>query len=480
MSREDDKLSSEDLVATAREQMASETGSSSAMVEAARLRFSDLASHEDQTKVGPDQRNVGVVDSSTDRHIEGSGADTPGHRQDARSSLSSGRRRAPSPPSQPMPAPPWQRDRTTPRRARRLIAAAALGLVVFSFLSSNFDAIRDFADEQLDESATSQGLEEEGTDASSEEVDSAGEIGGPEVDSVEFAVFPLPFGANPNGIEVGFDAVWYLDNHPNNKVGKLDLATGELLEQYSSPTPGLHGAIAIGFDAVWFAPERTGDEAGEVIFKLDPSDGSITSFELPINSGPSRMTTGLGYVWYTALSHNAVGRLDPVSGQVVEYPIPTAGSLAVGITTGFGAVWFTEVSETARKVGRLDPATGNITEYPMLTQTGFQCCGVTTGFDAVWYTASDGNVIGRLDPANGKIVEYPLPSPGSRPIEIVAGSDAVWFTELSGNRIGRLDPETGTITEYPVPPRGAGPFGIAEGGPWFSASGGGSIGRLDP
>ena len=381
-----------------------------------------------------------------------------------------------------MPVPPSAGDRTTARGVRRLIAIAVLGFVVFSVLNRNFEGIRDFVEEQLEGATTSAGAREEATDAPPEAQDAA-ELGGLEVDSYEFAEFPLPPGANPNGIEAGFDAVWYLDNHPNDTVGKLDPVTGELLEQYVSPEPGLHGAIAIGFDAVWFAPEGVEtvpfEEPAEVIFKLDPSDGSITPFPLPIDSGPSRMTTGFGYVWYTAIPHNAIGRLDPVTGDVVEYPIPTADSDPVGITTGFGAVWFTEVFENARKVGRLDPATGEITEYPMLQQTGAQCCGVATGFDAVWYTASTGNAIGRLDPATGKIVEYRLPNPGSAPVEIVAGPDAMWFTEISGNRIARLNPRTGAITEYPIPWI-AGPFGIAEGSVWFSASRGGSIGRLDP
>ncbi len=468
MSREDDTQSSEDLVAAAREEMTGRAGSSSDMVEAARRQYSDLESLETQTKAVADSEVFRVDGESTDRIAEVPVADSPGYRPEP--SPSASQRRIPSPAAEPIPAPPVESDRAAPSRIRRLVPIAVVAFLILNMLNSNNDEARDFVEEQPG-----------GSNLATEEVDSAGEVGGAAVDSVEFAVLPLPFGANPNGIEVGFDAVWYLDNHPNNKVGKLDLATGEVLEEYASPTAGLHGAIAIGFDAVWFAPERANDQAAEVIFKLDPSDGSITSFPLPMDSGPSRMTTGLGYVWYTALSRNTTGRLDPVTGDVEEYEIPTPGSLAVGITTGFEAVWFTEISQAARKVGRLDPATGTITEYPMLTQTGVQCCGVTTGFDAVWYTGSTGNVIGRIDPATGETIEYHLPNPGSSPIEIVSGPNAIWFTEMSGSRIGRIDPATGTITEYAIPFGGSGPFGIAlDSSIWFSASGGGTIGRLDP
>jgi streptogramin lyase len=69
-------------------------------------------------------------------------------------------------------------------------------------------------------------------------------------DTAEFAEFPLPDGATPGGVAVGFDAVWYTDGHPNDKIGKLDMKTGELLAQYSSPTPGIHAAITTGFESV--------------------------------------------------------------------------------------------------------------------------------------------------------------------------------------------------------------------------------------
>ena len=361
MSRESGTPTSKDLVVSAREQMASEGGSSRSMLELARRRFAEVESSESQPSVGAGLGDATVASGGTTQAVEAERVEAPSYRREAPPSSSSSRRRGPAPAPQPIPAPPSAGDRGTGRGVRRLIAFAVLGLIVFNVLNRNFEGIRDFVEEQLEGSTTVAGPQEEATDG-------ATELGGLGVDSHEFAEFALPVGAIPNGIAVGFDAVWYLDNHPNNRVGKLDPATGELLTQYVSPEPGLHGAIAVGFDAVWFAPEGVEtvpfEEPAEVIFRLDPADGSITSFPLPIDSGPSRMAIGLGSVWYTAIPHNAIGRLDPVSGDVVEYPIPTADADPVGITTGFGAVWFTEVFEDVRKVGRLDPATGEITGDP--------------------------------------------------------------------------------------------------------------------
>ena len=67
---------------------------------------------------------------------------------------------------------------------------------------------------------------------------------------------------------------------------------------------------------------------------------------------------------------------------VVEFPIPTANSVPVGIAVDSEWVWFAEFS--GRNLGRLDPDTGAIEEFAVGEE---MCCGVVTGFDSVWFTA---------------------------------------------------------------------------------------------
>ena len=214
---------------------------------------------------------------------------------------------------------------------------------------------------------------------------------------------------------------------------------------------------------------------GETLHRLDPVDGSITTFPLPTDAGPSRITTGFGHVWYTTVPAGVIGRVDPDTGDVVEFPIPTADAKPVGIAVDEEWVWFAELS--GEKIGRLDPTTGAITEFTV--GEGLMCCGVATGFDAVWFTASSANLIGKLDPNTGVITKYAIPTPGSNPLEIVVGERFVWFTENSGNKIGRLDPATGSITEFVIPTPDSRPFGIAHGSDiWFAENATGIIGRL--
>jgi streptogramin lyase len=293
--------------------------------------------------------------------------------------------------------------------------------------------------------------------------------------SPSFVEYPIGDDAVPGGIVSDFGAVWVMDQHPNNKVLKLNPNTGQVLATYSSPVDGLHQAITSGLDYIWFAPEAVDDEFQEVIFRLNPVSGQITAFPLPTDGGPSRLTTGSGFVWATSVGRNSLLRLDPGSGAVMEYALSTPGSLPVGITVHDGDIWFTEIG--VQMVGRLDPDTGVITEYPMGVDN-IACCGIASAFGYLWYTANQGDVIGRMDPANGDTVETPV-TPGSNPIEIVSDGSSLWFTELTGNRIGRMDPNTLMVTEFPVPSDDPGPFGITTGSVWFSAGRENSVWRLD-
>ncbi len=76
-----------------------------------------------------------------------------------------------------------------------------------------------------------------------------------------------------------------------------------------------------------------------------------------------------GIVWYTDRVNSLIGRLDPESGVVTEFPTPTPRSAPYGIVIApDGAVWY--AASQANRLGRLDPVTGIIREYPIPAQGG--------------------------------------------------------------------------------------------------------------
>ena len=153
-----------------------------------------------------------------------------------------------------------------------------------------------------------------------------------------------------------------------------------------------------------------------------------------------------------------MGRLSP-NGSIVEYPLP-AGPDATpqgSVISPWGSVYVTE--QGANTIARLDPRTGHMTEFPVPTADATPL-GLTLGLDgALWFTERSADKVGRMTP------ERDLPRVVARsrapfPNRIVTGPDgAVWFTELFGGKLGRIS-TNGTLTEYPID---GGPVGITVG-----------------
>jgi streptogramin lyase len=70
-------------------------------------------------------------------------------------------------------------------------------------------------------------------------------------------------------------------------------------------------------------------------------------------------------IWFTEFFGGKIGRLDPVTGTIHEYPIPYSQSFPAGITAGAHELWFLDLNDD---VGRVTTA-GKVTEYPILAQS---------------------------------------------------------------------------------------------------------------
>src|SRR5512140_2459034 len=71
-----------------------------------------------------------------------------------------------------------------------------------------------------------------------------------------------------------------------------------------------------------------------------------------------------GSLWYTGQMANALGRVDPRTGKVREYPLKTPHSGPHGLAADKdGNIWYT--GNTGALVGKLNPGTGEVSEYRM-------------------------------------------------------------------------------------------------------------------
>jgi len=189
-----------------------------------------------------------------------------------------------------------------------------------------------------------------------------------------------------------------------------------------------------------------------------------------------------GLPWYTGYRSNVLGRLNPSTGSITEFPLPTSNSLPHGLVgDADGNIWYT-ASGLAR-IGRLDPRTSQVTEFSMPDHSAAD--PHTPVFDqkgVLWFTVQKGNFVGRLDPATKAIALRRVSFANAMPHGIVVNSRGVPFFAMSGtNRIGRIDPETLNVTDY-ILPDGARPRRLAVSRDdfiWYGDYARGFLGQLD-
>src|SRR5437016_8960860 len=168
------------------------------------------------------------------------------------------------------------------------------------------------------------------------------------------------------------------------------------------------------------------------------SEVSIEEWDVPTeNSRPHDPAVAPdGALWFTEQRANKLGRLDPRTGQMKEFPLRTPGSGPHGLVADRGGnIWFTAISKGY--VGKLDPKTGEITEYHMTDPRVRD--PHTPAIDPqgnIWFTTEQSNFIGRLDPKSGEIKVKEVRTPHAVPYGIVINSKGVpYFCEFGSNKL---------------------------------------------
>src|SRR5687768_15475410 len=157
-----------------------------------------------------------------------------------------------------------------------------------------------------------------------------------------------------------------------------------------------------------------------------------------------------------------------------EWTVPTLGQRARDpVEAPDGSIWW--AGQWANLVGRLDPKTGAMKEFPLPPEA----MPHTVTPDAaghVWYTGNKNGSVGRLDPQTGAVTEFKMPDPAAKDphTAVFDRNGTLWFTLQLSNRVGRLDPKTGAVTLVTMKTPDARPYGIkidADGVPWVACNG---------
>jgi virginiamycin B lyase len=245
------------------------------------------------------------------------------------------------------------------------------------------------------------------------------------------------------------------------------------MKAWQVPQPGSrpHDPLAAKDGSLWYTGQMT-----NMLGRVDPKTGQVKEYPLKSpHSGPHGLVEDRqGNIWYTGNAVGVVGKLNPKSGEVTEYkmPDPAAKDPHTPIFDKNGTLWFTV--QNANMIGRLDPKSGDI---KLLTAPTAKSRPYGMGVDSknnVWVVQFGTNRVARIDTKTNDIKEYTLPNAGSRPRRIaITPDDMVWYTDYPRGFIGRLDPKTGDVKEWQSPsgPKSA-PYGISaiKGVIWYSES----------
>lgn len=269
----------------------------------------------------------------------------------------------------------------------------------------------------------------------------------------------------------------YLATHfPPNKKRAPKIVPGDVkiaYKEWTVPTLGQRSRdpVEAADGSIWWA-----GQFANLIGRLDPATGAMKEYPLPANAMPHTVNVDRdGNVWYTGNKNGTIGKFDPKTEKITVYnmPDPAAKDPHTMEFDADGILWFT--LQQSNMVGRLDPATGDI-KLAKVGTPGARPYGIkidATG--APWFSCNGSNCIVRIDPKTMELTEIKLPIPETTVRRLdIAEDGMIWYVNSSQGRLGRYDPKTGAIKEWPSPSgKRSHPYAIAivDGAIWYNESG---------
>lgn len=222
----------------------------------------------------------------------------------------------------------------------------------------------------------------------------------------------------------------------------------------------------------------------------------ITEYDLPVRTRQPHdvVVDSDGMLWYISFGEQILGKLDPKSGKVKEFAIPTLkpnspkGELALRSDED-GNLWVAMMYQGAvakfdRKTEKFQiwslPADLN-KDYTQITEVNPKHSRVD---GKVWIVDAGTYTLYRLDPVSGKFESFkPFPDPSPNVYDITPDThNNVYFTVFGRDQIGRVDAKTGEISLYKTPTKDSNPRRgemDEQGRVWFGEFGGNRIGMFD-
>lgn len=229
------------------------------------------------------------------------------------------------------------------------------------------------------------------------------------------------------------------------------------------PSRSLHSAwVSVAKPGiVYMSGNRSNSIAMVDTRNLDPN----TRFKEFMIDNPQNLMTqphGLfdqadGKVWFVELSGDRVDMLDPDTGKLERYKIPTEGGGPHSIWPDSKGNFYYTYFASAGKIGRFDSRAKAVKEYDV--PKGLSGYGIVTDKqDRAWAVSLNMPVILGFDPKTDKWTTYNIPVAARR--LAIDSKGMVWAAGYFGNNIIMLDPSNGKVTEYTMPLKYGNPYDL--------------------
>jgi virginiamycin B lyase len=206
-------------------------------------------------------------------------------------------------------------------------------------------------------------------------------------------------------------------------------------------------------------PRPTGRATRVVITEYDLGRETIEPHDVIVDKD--------GIAWYSSFGEPFLGRLDPKTGKVSEFPLPElkrdfpTGSLGLR-TDPAGNLWLGMMYQGG--IAKFDPKTEKLQTWSLPAAVNIDAAQVNmvspqhSDVDGKVWTQNNGFAgIHRLDLASGAIETFkpfrdaPKGEPHNIYDVIPDSKNNVYFTDFRQRHIGRIDAKTGAVKLYPVP-----------------------------
>ncbi len=275
-------------------------------------------------------------------------------------------------------------------------------------------------------------------------------------------------------------------------------ATRAIITEYDLPRKLAepHDVVVDSDGMAWYS-----DFGEQFIGRVDPKTGKVTDFPIPVlKKGFPTGTLDLQLdkdenLWVSLMYQGGIAKFDRKTEKFQIWPLPTEWqgnhtqqSMVTPTASHVdGKVWTNNQDD--HSILRLDLATSQFENLGTFEIPGAHRTISAYGIPAdqennLYLLEFSSHNIGRIDAKTKKFTVSPTPTPDSRPRRgKVDAQNRLWFAEYGANGIGMFDPKTGKIQEWKLPTPWSAPYAVVpdkNGELWTGSMWTDRVTRLDP